>query len=179
LLRGDPSASLLAVFKQKQQITLTSELITKILERGSKASNTSSAEHLLHISAHLDRQASLTCRELWGSNFTRAYPTLLSLQILHSTLNLTRTLTSHIYLPITKQITTHLIKMEYNTGAPTGGRACYNCELLSRSPTPGARGLLRARYRVLSPALECLVRSVDDDYSARQQITFALSMDFH
>ena len=48
----------------------------------------------------------------------------------------------------------HIIKMEYNTGAPaqggmTGGRACYNCESHPLNiPPPAAARLLPARCRV-------------------------------
>ena len=118
----------------------------------------SSAEHLLHISAHLDRQASLTCRFAVGIEFP-SLPDFASLQNLHSTTNLSRTLTSPTHHQTHHK---HIIKMEYNTGAPTGGRACYNCELLAHNPSPGALCLLRARHRVLRPALDSLERSASD-----------------
>jgi hypothetical protein len=118
----------------------------------------SSAEHLLHISAHLDRQASLTCRFAVGIEFP-SLPDFASLQNLHSTTNLSRTLTSPTHHQTHNK---HIIKMEYNTGAPTGGRACYNCELLAHNPSPGALCLLRARHRVLRPALDSLERSASD-----------------
>ena len=97
----------------------------------------SSAEHLLHISAHLDRQASLTCRFAVGIEFP-SLPDFASLQNLHSTTNLSRTLTSPTHHQTHHK---HIIKMEYNTGAPTGGRACYNCELLARNPSLAWRAL--------------------------------------
>jgi hypothetical protein len=43
--------------------------ITQILPTRIKSLQHSSAEHLLHISAHLDRQASLTCRFAVGIEF--------------------------------------------------------------------------------------------------------------
>jgi hypothetical protein len=140
--------------------------ITQILPTRIKSLQHSSAEHLLHISAHLDRQASLTCRFAVGIEFP-------SLPDFAPSKTCIRQPTSHElypHLPTTKHTTNTSSKWS-TTLEPLP--AVAPATTVSYSPTippsPGARCLQRARHRVLRPALECLTRAVDDDIFARQQ----------
>lgn len=105
---------------------------------------------LLHTSAHLDLQASSV--PLSGDF---EFPSVVCPTTRFASPKPASNITTANH-HITPEQHIHIIKMEYNTGAPaqgmTGGRACYNCESHTltrfRPPRNVARMLLLARCRV-------------------------------